>query len=89
MRAQTAGWSGSAIGESAPEVAAAFDGLRPAVTAASMDEAVAEAASLARSGGVVLLSPACASFDWYGSYAERGDDFASAVRDHLAGTGTR
>jgi UDP-N-acetylmuramoylalanine--D-glutamate ligase len=33
---------------------------------------------------VVLLSPACASFDWYGSYAERGDDFARAVREHLA-----
>jgi UDP-N-acetylmuramoylalanine--D-glutamate ligase len=76
-----------AIGEAAPEVAAAFDGLRPVRTAASMDEAVAEAAALARPGDVVLLSPACASFDWYGSYAERGDDFARAVHDHLAGVG--
>ena len=42
---------------------------------------VREAAALARSGDVVLLSPACASFDWYGSYRERGDDFVHAVRD--------
>ncbi|MFL6206499.1 MAG: UDP-N-acetylmuramoyl-L-alanine--D-glutamate ligase [Acidimicrobiales bacterium] len=74
-----------AIGEAAHEVAAAFDGLRPVRTATSMDEAVDAAASLARAGDVVLLSPACASFDWYGSYAERGDDFARAVQEHLAG----
>ena len=74
-----------AIGEAAPEVAAAFDGLRPVRAAGSMDAAVAEAASLARDGDVVLLSPACASFDWYGSYGERGDDFVRAVDHHLAG----
>jgi UDP-N-acetylmuramoylalanine--D-glutamate ligase len=74
-----------AIGEAAHDVAVAFDGIRPVRTAASMDEAVAEAAALARPGDVVLLSPACASFDWYGSYAERGDDFVRAVGLHLAG----
>jgi UDP-N-acetylmuramoylalanine--D-glutamate ligase len=73
-----------AIGEAAPDVAAAFDGRRPVRTATSMDEAVAEAASLARPGDVVLLSPACASFDWYRSYGERGDDFVRAVEEHLA-----
>jgi len=78
-----------AIGEAAPDVAAAFDGLRPVQSAASMDEAVAAAASLARSGDVVLLSPACASFDWYSSYAERGDDFVRAVNDLFAGTVAR
>jgi UDP-N-acetylmuramoylalanine--D-glutamate ligase len=76
-----------AIGEAGPEVAAAFDGRRPVREAASMDEAVAEAASLARRGDAVLLSPACASFDWYRSYAERGDDFVRAVREHLASAG--
>ncbi len=69
-----------AIGEAGPEVVAAFDGIRPVRTASSMDDAVAAAAALARPGDVVLLSPACASFDWYGSYAERGDDFVRAVR---------
>ncbi len=77
-----------AIGEAAGEVEAAFDGRRPVRRAASMDAAVSEAAGLARPGDVVLLSPACASFDWYGSYAERGDDFVDAVQRHLAGVGS-
>ena len=77
-----------AIGEAAPDVASAFDGVRPVRTASSMDAAVEVAASLARAGDAILLSPACASFDWYGSYAERGDDFVRAVRAHLATVGS-
>jgi UDP-N-acetylmuramoylalanine--D-glutamate ligase len=80
-----------AIGDAAPEVEAAFAGAvgssadaLPVATATSMDRAVALAASFARAGDAVVLSPACASFDWYGSYAERGDDFQRAVREHLA-----
>lgn len=68
-----------AIGDAAGEVEAAFAGVRPVTTARSMDEAVAAAAALAKPGDAVLLSPGCASFDWYSSYAERGDDFARAV----------
>jgi UDP-N-acetylmuramoylalanine--D-glutamate ligase len=68
-----------AIGEAAPQVAAAFAGRAPVRTAESMVDAVAAAADAARPGDVVLLSPGCASFDWYRSYAERGDDFAAAV----------
>jgi len=68
-----------AIGEAAPEISSAFDGIRPVRVATSMEEAVTEAASLARAGDAVLLSPACASFDWYGSYAERGDHFVRSV----------
>jgi UDP-N-acetylmuramoylalanine--D-glutamate ligase len=44
-----------------------------------MRDAVVAAARRAQPGDVVLLSPACASFDWYPSYAARGDDFAREV----------
>ena len=37
----------------------------------------------AEPGDVVLLSPGCASFDWYSSYAERGDDFVRAVHTQV------
>ena len=46
-----------------------------------MREAVAPRGELAEPGDAVLLSPACASFDAYANYAERGDDFAAEVRD--------
>ena len=72
-----------AIGDSAGEVEAAFKGLRPVSTAASMEQAVDMAAATARPGDVVLLSPGCASFDWYRNYAERGDDFARLVREKV------
>ncbi|HEX2118906.1 MAG TPA: cyanophycin synthetase, partial [Acidimicrobiales bacterium] len=72
-----------AIGEAAPQVADAFAGRRPVHVAESMPEAVAVAAGAAQPGDVVLLSPGCASFDWYRSYAERGDDFARSVNAHL------
>ncbi len=68
-----------AIGEAAPRVEAVFDGAVPVVRAGSMHDAVRAAAARAQPGDTVLLSPACASFDWYTSYAERGDDFAREV----------
>ena len=76
-----------AIGEAADEVAAAFAGRCPVVRADSMDAAVAEARRLARPGDAVLLSPACASFDWYpgGGYPARGDDFRRAFGALLEG----
>jgi UDP-N-acetylmuramoylalanine--D-glutamate ligase len=68
-----------AIGEAAGEVEAAFAGAVPVVRADSMHDAVVAAASHAQPGDAVVLSPACASFDWYESYAARGDDFAREV----------
>ncbi len=72
-----------AIGDAASEVDAAFDGLVPVTTATSMRDAVMAATSAASPGGAVVLSPACASFDWYRDYGERGDDFARIVTEEL------
>ena len=70
-----------AIGEAAQEVSDVFERHRPVRRAVDMREAVRIAASLAEPGMAVLLSPACASFDAYRSYAERGDDFARIVTE--------
>ncbi len=68
------------IGESAKILAQVFDGIVMTTAADSMDAAVKLAASMALSaGGDVVLSPACASFDWYRNYKDRGDDFKRAV----------
>jgi len=76
-----------AIGEAATEIVAVFAGVCPVVPAASMAEAVATGANLAKTGDTVLLSPACASFDWYQSYGERGDDFIASVHALFGGVG--
>jgi len=74
-----------AIGEAAGEVVAALGDLAPTTTARSMREAVRGAAKIAEPGDTVLLAPACASFDWYGGYAERGDDFAAEALAYAQG----
>jgi UDP-N-acetylmuramoylalanine--D-glutamate ligase len=72
-----------AVGESAHDVAEAFAGLAPVRQAASMSEAVDVASSLAVTGDAVVLSPGCASFDWYSSYIERGEVFSGLVKCKL------
>jgi UDP-N-acetylmuramoylalanine--D-glutamate ligase len=68
------------IGEEAERFGVEIGGRVPCHLSARMEVAVAEAASVARPGEVVLLSPACASFDQYRNYAHRGDHFQELVR---------
>jgi UDP-N-acetylmuramoylalanine--D-glutamate ligase len=68
-----------AIGEAAPLVREALADLLPVIDASSMREAVERGYEAARPDGVVLLAPACASFDWFRDYAERGRVFKEEV----------
>ncbi|MBX2990755.1 MAG: UDP-N-acetylmuramoyl-L-alanine--D-glutamate ligase [Bacteroidetes bacterium] len=68
-----------AVGESADKVLAAFADVKPAGKAMSMEEAVSLARHAAVRGDVVLLSPACASFDWFENYEHRGRVFKDIV----------
>lgn len=70
-----------AIGESAGTVRDHFSTIVPLFSAHSMDEAVKLAREHARRGDVVLLSPACASFDWFDNYEHRGRVFKDAVEE--------
>lgn len=72
-----------AIGQSGSVIEKVFTGICAVETAGSMVQAVRQARRLAKPGDVVLLSPGCTSYDWYSNYNERGDDFASLVRDEL------
>jgi len=69
-----------AIGEAAAEVVGVFDGRVPVRTATSIEDAVAIAHGMAPHDGTVLLAPACASWDMFRDYTERGDRFAAAAR---------
>ncbi len=71
-----------AIGESAEKIEESFKGTTVIKRASSMDEAVSTAKFIAESGDVVLLSPACASFDWFKNYEQRGFVFKELV-NHL------
>jgi UDP-N-acetylmuramoylalanine--D-glutamate ligase len=75
------------IGEEAPALEAAIAGRAPVRRAADLVEAVAIAGALARPGDTVLLSPACASFDQFRSYEERGARFREAVLGWIAAQG--
>jgi UDP-N-acetylmuramoylalanine--D-glutamate ligase len=70
------------IGRDAPSIerALASSGT-PIERAATMQDAVARAFEAARTGDVVLLSPACASFDMFANYHQRGEVFCAAVKE--------
>ena len=77
-----------AIGEAADDIARVFDGACDVVCVTTdMTDAVAAAQQMAIPGDAVLLSPSCASFDWFDSYGQRGDAFAAAVRSAIGDEG--
>lgn len=80
------------FGETGPQAAAELSASVPTVVAKDLEEAFHEAVVRARPGDVVLLSPACASFDQYPNYGARGDHFRTLFHRHAekaAGGGPR
>lgn len=72
------------VGEAAPLIEKSWGGTVPFERASSMDEAVRRGAAAAGEGHVVLLSPACTSYDMYANFEERGRDFKACVKRLLA-----
>jgi UDP-N-acetylmuramoylalanine--D-glutamate ligase len=77
------------LGEAREKMARAFRHLTAIEEADTMQHAVQRAKAIAASGDVVLLSPACSSFDMFPNYARRGDAFTEAVKELLSGRPSR
>ncbi len=71
------------LGNQAPRIEEEINGITPIEHAQSMQEAVNKAYNSTEPGDMVLLSPGCASFDLYKSYAHRGEDFVKCVNTIL------
>ncbi len=70
------------LGKDNRKIVEAFKGIVPTIVeTASMEEAVRSSYYLAKKGQTVLLSPACASFDLFNNYEDRGRQFKQAVRN--------
>ena len=76
------------LGRDSNRLADALQGATVIERAETMREAVRCARNAARPGDTVLLSPACASFDMYANFEERGDDFAAEVRSAVGARAT-
>jgi UDP-N-acetylmuramoylalanine--D-glutamate ligase len=69
------------IGEAAPEIRAALEPAAPLYDCGDLEHAVIAAAAAARPRESVLLSPACASYDQFANFEERGQRFRGLVED--------
>ena len=69
------------LGQDAETIAAAYQGAAPVHPCGTLAEAVRRARELARPGDTVLLSPACASYDQFRNFEDRGDTFKRLVRE--------
>lgn len=72
------------IGRDAPVIAESIGNAATIIYAGSMQDAVNKAFAAANPGDAVLLSPACASFDMFKNYEDRGDKFCLAVQELIA-----
>jgi UDP-N-acetylmuramoylalanine--D-glutamate ligase len=71
------------LGADAEKIENVVDKKINTVRAKNMQEAVQLAQALAQPGDAVLLAPACASFDMYENFEQRGDDFVNAVKNKV------
>ena len=85
QRARAHQRNGGVALEEALAASSAFEEALEVSVPGSMEAAVDAARDFSAGEVPVLLSPGCASFDWYGSYGERGDDFARIVREREVG----
>ena len=69
------------MGEDASQIESVLAGVVPVTCVSDMEAAVNNARLQSQPGDVVLLSPACASFDMYAGFEARGDAFIDAVHD--------
>jgi UDP-N-acetylmuramoylalanine--D-glutamate ligase len=69
------------IGKGGPAFAELLEGRVPVTRSETLDRAVRDAAAVAQAGDTVLLSPACASFDQFRDFEQRGEAFRKAVSE--------